>query len=200
MYTLPLILKQEIGRYNDLIKAYQSKKIDPKEFKAFRVPMGVYEQRKDGTYMVRVRCSAGYISPAQLKKVAEIAQKYGSQLIHITTRQELQIQNLALKDTYHILRDLYAIGLASRGGGGNTVRNIMASVDAGISKDEVFDVTPYNIALTNYLIAQPDSWTLPRKYKITFSGSGNDNAFAAFNDLGFIARIKEAALWGQSQW
>lgn len=191
MYTLPLVLKQEIGRYNDLIKAYQSKKIDPKEFKAFRVPMGIYEQRKDGTYMVRVRCSAGFISPVQLKKVAEIAQKYGSQLIHITTRQELQIQNLALKDTYHILRDLYAIGLASRGGGGNTVRNIMASVDAGISKDEAFDVTPYNIALTNYLIAQPDSWTLPRKYKITFSGSDNDNAFAAFNDLGFIARIKE---------
>ena len=191
MYILPLALKQEIGRYNDLIKAYQSKEIDPKEFKAFRVPMGIYEQRKDGTYMVRVRCSAGYITPAQLKKVAEIAQKYSSQLIHITTRQELQIQNLALKDTYPILQELYAIGLASRGGGGNTVRNIMASVDAGISKDEVFDVTPYNIALTNYLIAQPDSWTLPRKYKITFSGSDNDNAFAAFNDLGFVARIKE---------
>lgn len=191
MYILPLALKQEIGKYNDLIKAYQSKEIDPKEFKAFRVPMGIYEQRKDGTYMVRVRCSAGYITPVQLKKVAEIAQSYSSQLIHITTRQELQIQNLALKDTYPVLQELYTIGLASRGGGGNTVRNIMASVDAGISKDEVFDVTPYNIALTNYLIAQPDSWTLPRKYKITFSGSDNDNAFAAFNDLGFIARIKE---------
>ncbi len=191
MYRIPLTLKQEIGKYNDLMKAYQSKKIDPKEFKAYRVPMGIYEQRKDGTYMVRVRCSAGFISPVQLKIVAEIAQKYDSQLIHITTRQELQIQNLALKDTYPILLELYAIGLASRGGGGNTVRNIMASVDAGISKDEVFDVTPYNIALTNYLIAQPDSWTLPRKYKITFSGSDRDTAFAAFNDLGFIARIKE---------
>jgi len=191
MYILPSTLQQEIGKYNDLMKAYRSKKIDPKEFKAFRVPMGIYEQRKDGTYMVRVRCSAGYITPVQLKKVAEIAQKYDSQLIHITTRQELQIQNLALEDTYPVLLDLYAIGLASRGGGGNTVRNIMASVDAGISKDEAFDVTPYNIALTNYLIAQPDSWTLPRKYKITFSGSDSDTAFAAFNDLGFIARIKE---------
>ncbi|NOY97137.1 MAG: sulfite reductase subunit beta (hemoprotein) [Chlorobi bacterium] len=191
MYTLPSTLKQEIGKYNDLIKEYQSKKIDPKEFKAFRVPMGIYEQREDGTYMVRVRCSAGFITPAQLKRVAEIAQKYGSQLIHITTRQELQIQNLELKDTYHVLQGLYAIGLASRGGGGNTVRNIMASIDAGISNDEVFDVTPYNIALTNYLIAQPDSWTLPRKYKISFSGSDSDNAFAAFNDLGFIARVKD---------
>ncbi len=191
MYTLPLVLQQEIGKYYDLMKAYQSKKIDPKEFKAFRVPMGIYEQRKDGTYMVRVRCSAGFITPVQLKKIAEIALKYDSQLIHITTRQELQIQNLALEDTYPILLELYAIGLASRGGGGNTVRNIMASVDAGISKEEVFDVTPYNIALTNYLIAQPDSWTLPRKYKITFSGSDNDTAFAAFNDLGFIAQIKE---------
>jgi sulfite reductase (ferredoxin) len=95
-----------------------------------------------------------------------------------------------LENTLKVLTELSKIGLASRGGGGNTVRNIMASIDAGISEDEPFDVTPYSAALTNFLISQPDSWTLPRKFKISFSGSREDNGYAIFNDLGFIADIK----------
>lgn len=48
-------------------------------------------------------------------------------------------------------------------------------------------MTPYAIALTNTLIAEPDSWSLPRKYKIAFAGNESDNANALFNDLGFLA-------------
>ena len=191
MYKLPDTLKGEIDEYGTLIDKYLAGEIESVKFKSVRVPMGIYEQRKDGTYMVRVRCAGGYISPTQLKKVALIARKHNASPIHITTRQELQIQNVELNETLIILYELLDAGLASRGGGGNTVRNIMASVDAGVAQDEVFDVTPYAIALTNKLIAESDSWTLPRKFKISFSGSEKDNAYAVFNDLGFIARIKE---------
>lgn len=191
MYKLPETLKGEIDQYGTLIDEYQAGKIEHVKFRSVRVPMGIYEQRKDETYMVRIRCTAGYISPMQLKQVALIARKYNASIVHITTRQELQIQNVELDKTLLILYDLYNAGLASRGGGGNTVRNIMASLDAGIASDEVFDVTPYAVALTNKLIAEPDSWTLPRKFKISFSGSDKDNAYAAFNDLGFIARINK---------
>ncbi len=190
MYKLPETLIGEIEHYGTLIDEYLAGDIDPVKFKSVRVPMGIYEQRTDGTYMVRVRCVGGYISPRQLNQVALIARKQDASVVHITTRQELQIQNVELDKTLLIVQDLFDAGLASRGGGGNTVRNIMASVDAGISHDEVFDVTPYAVALTNKLIAEPDSWTLPRKFKISFSGSEKDNAYAAFNDLGFIARIK----------
>ncbi|MCK5504577.1 MAG: nitrite/sulfite reductase, partial [Thermodesulfovibrionia bacterium] len=191
MYKLPVTLKVEIDHYGTLIDEYQAGKIEQVKFRSVRVPMGIYEQRKDETYMVRIRCTAGYISPMQLKQVALIARRYNASIVHITTRQELQIQNVELDKTLHILYDLYDTGLASRGGGGNTVRNIMASVNAGVTLDEVFDVTPYAVALTNKLIAEPDSWTLPRKFKISFSGSDKDDAYAAFNDLGFIARINK---------
>ncbi|NOY36734.1 MAG: sulfite reductase subunit beta (hemoprotein) [Chlorobi bacterium] len=191
MYRIPVTLNKEIDQYGTLIEEYLAGKIEPVKFKAIRVPMGIYEQRKDNTYMVRIRCAAGYISPGQLKKVARIGMEHNASHVHITTRQELQIHNVSLDKTLLVLQDLYKAGLASRGGGGNTVRNVMASVDAGVSKDELFDVTPYAVALTNKLIAEPDSWTLPRKYKISFSGSDQDNAYAAFNDLGFIARIQK---------
>ena len=190
MYTLPATLSDDIQYFGSLIDEFTEGRIEPVKFKGTRVPMGIYEQRKDGTFMVRIRCAGGFITPVQLKKVAEIAHKYNSELLHITTRQELQIQNLALKDTLLVLQNLKEIGLASKGGGGNTVRNILASVDSGISSDEVFDVLPYAENLTSKLIAEPDSFTLPRKFKIAFSTSDKDTGYAAFNDLGFIATIK----------
>jgi len=188
MYSLPVNLKEEIENYEVLVSEFLDHKIEPAKFKVTRVPMGIYEQRKDGTFMVRIRCVGGFITPTQLKQVAEIAKKYGSELIHITTRQEIQIQNITLQSTVHILKDLYQIELSARGGGGNTVRNILSSIDSGIDPDEIFDVFPYAVALTNKLIAEGDSWTLPRKLKIAFSSSEEDTAYASFNDLGFIAK------------
>lgn len=189
MYTIPDTLKPEIEAFSRQIADFQSGTIEAVKFKAIRVPMGIYEQRNNGTYMVRARCAAGAISPAQLLGVARIAAKHGTEPIHLTTRQELQFHNVRLEQTPAILAELYDLGLSSRGGGGNTVRNIMASEDAGIAAGEEFDVTPYAVALTNTLIAEPDSWSLPRKYKIAFAGNESDNANALFNDLGFLATM-----------
>lgn len=187
MYILPKTLKSEIEAFSKQIADFQKGDIEAVKFKAVRVPMGIYEQRSNGTYMIRVRCAAGMISPKQLLRVARIAEKYGTEPIHLTTRQELQFHHVKLEQTPEILSELYELGLSSRGGGGNTVRNIMASEDAGIALDENFDVSPYALALTNTLIAEPDSWSLPRKYKIAFAGNESDNANAMFNDLGFLA-------------
>lgn len=191
MYTLPSNISDEIVYFGNLIDEFAEGKIEPVKFKATRVPMGIYEQRKDGTYMVRIRCAGGFITPLQLRKVTGIARQHGSELIHITTRQEIQIQNVSLKDTLYILQNLKEIGLSSKGGGGNTVRNIMASVESGVSRDEVFDVSPHVFQLTSRLVAEPDSFTLPRKFKIAFSNNEDDTSYAKFNDLGFIARVQE---------
>ena len=187
MYIIPASLKTDIEAFSKHVSDFRKGEIEPVKFKAIRVPMGIYEQRQNGTFMVRVRCSAGIISPVQLKELAQLARKEKAEPIHITTRQELQLHNVQLEQAPEILEELYKLGLSSRGGGGNTVRNIMASEDAGISKDEVFDVTPYALALTNTLIAESDSWSLPRKYKIALAGNDSDNANATFSDLGLIA-------------
>ncbi len=190
MYAIPKSLKTDIEAFSKHVSDFRNGEIEAVKFKAIRVPMGIYEQRQNGTFMVRIRCAAGAISPGQLKKVALLARQEGAEPIHITTRQELQLHNVTLEQAPGILEQLYQLGLSTRGGGGNTVRNIMASEDAGVAKDEVFDVTPYALALTNALIAEPDSWSLPRKYKIAFAGNNADNANATFNDLGFIATIR----------
>ena len=82
-------------------------------------------------------------------------------------------------------------GLSSKGGGGNTVRNIAACPHAGVCRRETFDVTPHVISLTEYLLPDPRSYLLPRKYKIAFSGCGRDCAAATVQDLGFISKVRD---------
>jgi sulfite reductase (ferredoxin) len=185
-YKIPASLKEEIFELESLINSFKNNTITETELKARRVPFGIYEQRKRGTYMVRVRCTAGIITPVQFQRVAELSLRFASGNLHVTTRQEIQIHDVLLEDIIGILKSLAEIGLSSRGGGGNTVRNITAPWDAGISKSELFDVTPYATALTSELISRSDSWLLPRKYKIAFSNSKDIFSYAFINDLGLI--------------
>ena len=191
MYKIPESYKVELIQYRELVNKALLKEVDEVQFKIFRVVRGIYEQRSKGTYMLRIRCSGGTISPSQLYLIGNLAELYGSEFLHITTRQEIQLHNLHLADTPDIIEELYKMGLSTKGSGGNTVRNITASPESGISKSDIFDITQYNIALTNFLLDYEKSFDLPRKLKIAFSSSEEDTALAAFNDLGFIAQIKD---------
>ena len=191
MYKLPDSLTTDIAYFGTLIDNFIQGTTEPVKFKGTRVPMGIYEQRKDGSYMVRVRCTGGFISPGQLKQVALTAMSHNSILLHITSRQEIQIHNISIDQVKTILPELQEVELSSKGGGGNTVRNFLVDINSGISNVEVFDVLPYAVDLTTYLIAQPDSFTLPRKLKIAFSINETHADFALINDLGFVAKLKD---------
>lgn len=193
-YEIPASLNEEIDELEESIRQYRNGHLSTVKFKGIRVPFGIYEQRKDDTYMVRMRCAAGIITPAQLIRAAELSGFYGTNVLHVTTRQGLQIHNVKLENTVKVIRGLIDVGLSTRGGGGNTVRNIAASVNSGIDPEEPFDITPYAVALTSALTAEPDSWSLPRKYKIAFSNMHKDTAHAAFADLGFIAALKDGKI------
>ena len=188
MYKLPITLTEDISYFGTLIDDFKQGKIEPVKFKGTRVPMGIYEQRKDGTYMVRVRTTGGFITPSQLRQVALTAIEHQAPLLHITTRQEIQIHHIQIEQVKTILPELQRVELSSKGGGGNTVRNILVDIESGISADEAFDVLPYAQDLTTKLIAEADSFTLPRKLKIAFSSNENYSDLAIVNDLGFVAK------------
>lgn len=190
-YRLPDTLSGDITKFAKLAEGYVGKTVSATEFKAFRVPLGVYEQRKDDVYMARVRATGGVISPSQFLRLIEIGKEHKSDLLHLTTRQEIQIQNLSLDEVEAVLRELQREGLATKGGGGNTVRNIMVSEFSGIAEEETFDTTPYAIELTSLMVAEPDSYLLPRKMKIAFSSDENNIDYAAINDVGLVAQIRD---------
>lgn len=190
-YEIPLSLAEEINELESFVEKYRRGELDSASLKVRRVPFGCYEQRRNGSFMLRIRATGGAITPLQLGKIASLSSQYGADAVHITTRQEFQIHDVGLEHVVPILRELLSVGLSTRGGGGNTVRNIMISPDAGLSEVEAFDPSPYVFALTTKLIAEPDSWSLPRKLKIAFSNSAADSSFAQFNDVGFIASARD---------
>ena len=188
-YEIPSNIGEQIIGLKEKIGLFRQGEINPVQFKGIRVGQGVYEQRKNDTYMFRVRVAGGVITPAQLKSVALISDEFATDHFHVTTRQDVQLHYVNLENTPAVYEKLIAAGLSPRGGGGNTIRNIMSSIDSGISKDEAFDVTPYAVALTTRMINEEDSWNLPRKFKTAFSNSASDNCEATITCLGFIAKI-----------
>ena len=189
-YDIPKEVEEDIANYRLEVENFLNGNISPILFKASRVVRGVYEQRTLDTFMMRIRVPAGGLRSVQMEKIAQLSQVYGNGICHVTTRQDVQLHWIKLADTPVVMERLLEVGLTTKGGGGNTVRNITACSESGICPQEAFDVSPYAIGLTEYLIKDPTSFTLPRKFKIAFSGCASDCAFAAVNDLGFIARTK----------
>ncbi len=191
MYKLPSSLSADIDYTAGLIKQFKEGKISGSQLKSNRVPMGIYEQRADGHFMLRIRCTGGLIKPEQLRRVAEVGKGVGCSHIHITTRQEIQIHNVDIDDAIPSLRKLQEVGLGTQGGGGNTIRNMLVNDQTGITDAQVFDVTPWAQALTTRLIAEKDSFTMPRKLKIAFDINEESANFALVNDFGFIAKRQD---------
>lgn len=189
-YKIPSAIREDIRALERQIQQFKEGKVARGKFRGFRVPLGIYEQRQADTYMMRIRIPGGGITSAQLAAVAEIATEFGVK-IHITTRQDIQLQNASIDDLAPIYWRLNKEGMTCKGGGGNTVRNITACAEAGICQKEAFNVLPNVIGLTEYMIQFPSSFNLPRKYKIAFSGCGDDCALATVNDLGFIAKVRD---------
>lgn len=190
-YKLPDDLAADIDVYERELSRFLSGEIPSAIFKAKRVPRGIYEQRKDGSFMVRVRVPGGSLNFAQTRELAALSREFGNSLLHITTRQDVQLHDVSLENTPSILRRLLAVGLTSKGGGGNTVRNVTACPYAGVCPAERFDVTPCAHAVTEYLISRAGSYNLPRKFKIAFSGCAADCALAQVADLGFVADVRD---------
>ncbi|MHC4158396.1 MAG: sulfurtransferase TusA family protein [Planctomycetota bacterium] len=188
---IPETVKEDTFTYRGRVKKFLDGETSPVAFRAYRVPMGIYEQRTAGKYMVRIRIGAGLVLPYQLERIAQLSKTYGNGIVHITTRQDIQIHEVNIENTPDVLEGLLEAGLSPRGGGGNTVRNITACPRAGVCPAEEFDVAPYAIASAEYLLQFKSSYNLPRKYKIVFSGCSVDCAFASVADLGFFAHLKE---------
>ena len=188
VYRLPEGLPQDLEQLRQMAEQFQAGTIPAARFQAFRVPQGIYEQRESGTFMLRARLAAGILQPAQMRVAADVAETYGNGVLHLTSRQDLQVHGVQAEGIHPAVAKLTEAGLSTKGGGGNTVRNIAACYQAGVCPDEVFDVSPYVVHLTESLLPDPLSFQLPRKYKIAFSGCGADCAGATVNDVGFISK------------
>ncbi len=182
----------EIANFEDQVKLFQSGEKDEIEFLRFRLRQGVYGQRQPDAQMIRVKLPFGGVTAHQMDVLGEVAEKYAPlKKGHFTTRENVQYHHVPLGDTTDLLRTLGDAGMSTREACGNVVRNVVAAPTAGVSKDEVFDVTPYAAAYARYFLRHPTTQNMPRKSKVAFSGSEKDEAMVLMHDVGMVARVRD---------
>ena len=185
-------IETEIVRFEERAQQLQNGAITAEQFRPFRLKHGTYGQRQPGFQMLRVKIAAGVLKPAQLRVLADIADNYSTGRGHLTTRENVQFHFVKLENVGAAMRLLADAGLTTREACGNTVRNVTACPVAGICPGEAFDVTPYALGVSRYLLRHPDFHDLPRKFKIAFSGCEDDGAcaVAGIHDVGLIAQVR----------
>jgi sulfite reductase (NADPH) hemoprotein beta-component len=182
----------DIDEFAETLAKFERGDITADQWRAFRLVRGTYGQRQDyDASMLRVKIPQGLLTAEQLVAFADVGDRYSRGFGHITTRQNLQFHFVRLHDVEPAMRRLAEAGLTTREACGNSVRNITACPYAGVSPDEIFDVTPYSEALTRYFLRHPLAASLPRKFKIAFEGCREDHAKASIHDIGWRARMQD---------
>ena len=185
-------IEAEIAHFEERAQQLRSGTITEEQFRPFRLKHGTYGQRQPGFQMLRVKVAAGVLKPSHLRVLARIADEYSTGRGHLTTRENVQFHFVKLENVPAAMRLLADCGLTTREACGNTVRNVTACPVAGICPGEAFDVTPYALGVSRYLLRHPDFHDLPRKFKIAFSGCADDGgcAVAGIHDVGLIAQVR----------
>ena len=186
------ILQREFDDFDNEAEKFLAGETTENEFIGFRLKQGVYGQRQADVQMIRVKLPFGGITPEQMETFADVVERWVPlNKGHITTRQNIQMHHVPLRDAAALIREISDAGLSSREGCGNTVRNVTADPWAGVCHDETFDPTPYAGAYVRYFVRHPTTQLMPRKVKTAFTGSDTDRALTGIHDVAFIARERD---------
>jgi sulfite reductase (ferredoxin) len=210
----------EIDQFEAQLELRRQGKLDEKVFAETRLRRGVYGQRYDNgkrhdgyatrelAYadvptkgvdtvwdapgMQRIKVPFGGLSPEQLEVIADLAEEYSDEILHVTTRQDIQLHYVHIDDTPDLMRRLAAVGITTREACGNSVRNVTACPLAGVCHTESFDVSPYAKALMSFLLGHPDVQDFGRKFKPAFSGCEDEACgLVQLHDAGYVAKVKD---------
>src|SRR5919107_1110579 len=186
------ILEREFDDFDNEAEKFLAGDTPESEFIGFRLKQGVYGQRQADVQMIRVKLPWGGVTPEQMETFADAIERYAPlKKGHITTRQNIQVHHVPLRDAAAFIREISEAGLSSREGCGNTMRNVTADPWAGVCADELFDTTPYAGAYVRYFVRHPTTQLMPRKVKTAFTGAGADRALTGIHDIAFLARERD---------
>jgi sulfite reductase beta subunit-like hemoprotein len=186
------ILEREFDDFDTESSRFLKGDLQEDDFIKFRLKQGVYGQRQADVQMIRVKLPMGGVTPDQLDAFADVIDEYVPlRKGHVTTRQNIQMHHIPLPDVAKLMRQIAEVGLSSREGCGNTMRNVTGDPRAGTLDDELFDITPYAGAYVRYFVRHPTTQAMPRKVKTAFTANDQDNAITQIHDMAFTPRERD---------
>jgi len=138
-------------------------------------------------FMMRIGMPNGIVTSSQLRVIADITRTHARNLADITTRQNIQLHWLTIESIPEVVDALDRIGLSPKGACGDVVRNVTGCPLAGIAHDEIIDASPLAQELAYALVANPEFYNLPRKFKMSATGCPVWCSYPEINDVAFTA-------------
>jgi dissimilatory sulfite reductase (desulfoviridin) alpha/beta subunit len=154
--------------------------MDPAELKK----IGIIQQKQEGLYAMRIRAVGGDLTAQQLKKIAEVSEKYADGEVHLSTRQGVEIHNVKQVDLETAQKELKKAGI-EMGACGPRVRVIVACPGAATCRWGIIDTKK----LARELDAKYFRKETPHKFKIAVTGCPHNCAKATENDIGVMGGI-----------
>jgi sulfite reductase beta subunit-like hemoprotein len=184
-------VRADIELFASYAEKFVAGEITDDQFRAQRLRRGIYGQRQAGVQMIRTKVPGGTLTARQMDQLARIADEFGGGKGHLTTRQNIQYHFVPLLRVPALLHLLADVRLTTREACYNTVRNVTACPLSGLLEDEVFDVHPYAQKVAFAFLHKELTDSLPRKFKIAFSGCKEDCMLCAIHDIGLRAVIRD---------
>ncbi len=187
------VVRNRVIQFKGQMDRFLSGELSEEAFLPLRLQNGLYVQKH--APMLRVAIPYGMLSSDQLRALATICQEYDRGYCHITTRQNVQFNWVALNEVPAILAQLERVEMHAIQTSGNCIRNTTSDPLAGVACDEVIDPRPYCEIIRQWSSLHPEFAFLPRKFKIAVIGAEEDRASIRLHDIGLkVVRSEEGEL------
>ena len=138
--------------------------------------------QKDGTYSVVPRMWGGVTTPAELRAIADAADRYSVPMVKVTGGQRIDLLGVRKEDLPAIWADLNDAGMVSGHAYAKGLRTVKTCVGSEFCRFGTQDSTGLGIRLEKLLWG---SWT-PAKVKLAVSGCPRNCAEATCKDVGVV--------------
>ncbi|HYB34701.1 MAG TPA: nitrite reductase large subunit NirB [Mycobacterium sp.] len=136
--------------------------------------------QRDGTFSVVPQMKGGVTNSEQLRKIADVADKYQIPLIKLTGGQRIDLLGVRKEDLPKVWADL---GMPSGHAYGKSFRTVKTCVGSDFCRYGVGDSTALGIAIEERFQGIPS----PAKMKLAVTGCPRNCAEALCKDLGVVA-------------
>lgn len=140
---------------------------------------GFMRQKQKGKFSLRLQVVGGTLTGENLKKIYEVAEKYGEGYVHLTSRQGVEIPFISFEDIEEVKKELEKGG-CKPGVCGPRVRTVTACQGDQICPSGNIDSYKIAVELDKRYYARE----LPHKFKFGVTGCLNNCLKAEENDVG----------------
>jgi len=139
--------------------------------------------QKDGTFSVIPRMWGGVTTSAELRAIADVADKFSIPTVKVTGGQRIDLLGVKKEDLPAVWRDLNDAGMVSGHAYGKALRTVKTCVGSEWCRFGTQDSTGMGVLLEKLTWG---SW-MPHKFKMAVSGCPRNCAESTIKDFGIIA-------------